>query len=490
MVPQNFLPSKEIIEMRLKEMMKAAGLCAGTFAVSGIAAAESSRPNFVFIMADDLGWGDLGCYGHPRIKTPNIDRLASEGIRFTQFYANSPVCSPTRAAIMTGQFPSQHGFHSQIFGDPERIRQMKIARWLNPDAVQLPRLFQKAGYQTAHIGKWHLSVNPKGTESVPVPEQYGIEYARLPDFNWNELGLEWNYSRSSELFADQSIHFLKHRDSKRPFFMQIWLNDPHNPYRPTEDALSVYSEMLPGDPMTKYWALVTQMDQLVGRMMHHLKQAGLAENTYIIFTSDNGPTDSSDLSWREGTAGTGSAGPFRGFKGSLYEGGLRVPFVLAGPGVPAGRIDETTVFSGVDLLPTFCSLARISLPDGYQSDGEDMAAAFAGRSMKRTKPKMWFYPVRYRAATISQSPVLAIRQDQWKLLINPDGSRTELYDVTTDLTETDNRAAEFPMVAARLRGLLLEWYSQLPPNVIESGAGTLTSPWPGKPWTAASESLK
>jgi arylsulfatase A-like enzyme len=470
----------------IKNAMLIVGMLLGRNAV---AVEKESLPNFVFILADDLGWGDLGCYGHPRIKTPNIDRLASEGIRFTQFYVNSPVCSPTRAGIMTGQFPSRHGLHTQIFGSAERMEQMKIPRWLNPDAVQLPRVLKEAGYQTAHIGKWHLSVPQNKASEIPVPERYGIDFSRLPDFNWKKLGLEWDPQRTSELFVDQALQFIDQRDQNKPFFMQVWLDDPHNPYHPTDEQLNAYPGMPPEDPLTKYWALVTELDRQVGRIIEKVERAGLTKKTYIIFTSDNGPADPSDLS-ANGLAGTGSTGPFRGSKGSLYDGGIRTPFVLRGPGVPANLINEKTVFSGVDLLPTFCSLAGVQLSASYVSDGEDMSEAFAGQPVQRTKSLMWFYPVRYRAATINQSPVLAIRKDQWKLLVNPDGSRVELYDMTVDLTETDNLAVQFPVVVAGLKETVLGWYRQLPPNVLESGAGTLTFTWPGSVWSAASETLR
>jgi len=463
------------------------GLC--LIAVAGSYGEPTDRPNIIFILADDLGWGDLGSYGHPRIKTPNLDRMAEEGIRFTQFYTDS-VCSPTRAGIMTGQFPSRHGFHTQIFGSEERMDAMKMQRWLDPNVVQLPRVLQSAGYTTAHIGKWHLSMPKNRIAGVPSPESYGIDYARHPDFNWKELGLEWDARRTSELYVDQAIHFMDERTIEKPFFLQVWFNDPHNPYHPTEEHLSAYPNMPPHDTFTKYWSLVTEMDRQIGRLLEYLEQTGLSENTYVIFASDNGPVDSTDLSSR-GIAGTGSAGPFRGYKGSLYEGGIRAPFIVRNPShQAAGMIDEKTVLAGVDLLASFAAIAKADLPSGYESDGQDMSAAFDGHPQKRTKAQMWFYPIAYRAATISQSPVLAIREGSWKLLMNPSGDRVELYNLDDDLTETNNLTNEHTEIAGALSQQLLEWYQSLPANVLEEDAGTLTYPWPGQRWDAAARELK
>ncbi|AQQ71017.1 Arylsulfatase [Limihaloglobus sulfuriphilus] len=462
-------------------------LSAGSFVGRTFAGEKDLKPNFIFFLADDLGWGDLGCYGHPKVKTPNIDRLARQGTSFTSFYVNSPVCSPTRAGIMTGQFPSRHGFHTQIFGNPRRVKEMKIAEYLDPDVVLLPRILKRAGYETAHIGKWHLAFH--GGTSPPRPEQYGIDFSRTIEFDKDKIGTGWKEHRSSECFADQALEFLKQRDKEKPFLMQLWFNDPHNPYYPTNEHLKAYPKMPANDKMTKYWAIITEMDKQIGRILDKVEQDGISRNTYIIFSSDNGPGDPSDLSANE-IAALGSAGPFRGTKGSLYEGGVRTPFIVACPGkVPAGRIDEKTQISGVDLLPTFCSLAQASLPENYKSDGQDMSEAFAGKVQQRSKPLMWFYPIRYRAATINQSPVLSILDGDWKLLTNPNDSRTELFKLDTDLTETDNLVNQYPDVTKRLKSQLLNWYRSLPANTIEPGAGELTFPWPGEKWDAVTESL-
>ena len=448
---------------------------------------KAEKPNFIFILADDLGWADLGCYGHPKVKTPNIDRLAEEGTRFTSFYVNSPVCSPTRAGLITGQFPSRHSMHTQLFRNKERIEQMKIARYLDPGAVMLPRLLKKSGYQTAHVGKWHLGVS-SNLGKIPHPKEYGFDFVRSHHFDWEITGQKWDYQHSSELIVNQGISFLQQLDNK-PFFMQLWFTDPHRVYNPTEKQLKAYPEMPKNDVLKKYWSVITEMDRQVGRLLKALEKLNLAKSTYVIFASDNGPVDPSDLSSNQ-LVGAGSAGPFRGTKGSLYEGGIRVPFIIRCPGkVPQNRIDEKTVISGVDILPTFCSLAGASLPGSYTSDGQDMSLAFEGKAQNRQKALMWFYPIRYRAATINQSPVLAIRDGKWKLLTNPDGFRIELYNLKTDITETNNLVEQYPEVAGNLKQKLMNWYLTLPPNTIEPGAGELTFPWPGKKWDAVIEKL-
>jgi N-acetylgalactosamine-6-sulfatase len=219
------------------------------------------------------------------------------------------------------------------------------------------------------------------------------------------------------------------------------------------------------------------VDTEVGRLMRKLDELNLADNTIVVFSSDNGPED---IHIRNAShCGVGSAGPFRGRKRSLYEGGVRVPFIVRWPaGMPGGRIDDTSVIGGVDFLPTICSLAGVDVPADVKPDGQDMSAALRGRPMERTRPLMWDWRYRIYGHVMHHSPRLAIRSGQWKLLMNPDRSRVELYDIPGDPREMNNLAKEHPDVVERLAGELLAWQKSLPESPIQADAGSNDYPWP------------
>jgi len=219
------------------------------------------------------------------------------------------------------------------------------------------------------------------------------------------------------------------------------------------------------------------MDKQIGRLLDYLQAKGLDKNTLIIFSSDNGPEDIHIFNASH--SGVGSAGPFRGRKRSLYEGGVRVPFIVRWPGVaPAGRVDSTSVITGVDFLPTLCSIAGVKLPAGISPDGEDMSAAFRGTPQRRTKPVMWEWRYRIYGDLHHRSPMLAIRQDDWKLLLNPDRSRLELYNLRQDPMELNNLASQHPDVVQELSRKVLAWQATLPKGPADPDAGSNHYPWP------------
>ncbi|MCP5112514.1 MAG: sulfatase-like hydrolase/transferase, partial [bacterium] len=379
------------------------------------------------------GWGDLPAYGHRNVrahggwtvrgelKTPHLDRMAREGTRFTQFYVASGVCSPSRAGIMTGQFPSRLGVHDYL-ARPELNRKRGVVDHLDPKVPTITRLLRKAGYTTAHFGKWHLG---RG-DTAPKPEAYGI--SRYDTCIRGPQGRV----RSSERIADETIKFVEaNRD--RPFYINAWLYDPHSPLHPTEEMMAPYADLSPrwGEhkgALQVYYAVLTNLDRHIGRILTRLDQLGLSDNTVVIFSSDNGH-ESGLIPFVSHYGGAASPGPFRGLKRSLYEGGVRVPFIVRWPGkTPAGAVDNSTVISGVDFLPTIASLANVELPSDLALDGEDLSATLLGKPLGKAKPLMWEnrYPV--YGHVLDKSPMLAIRDGKWKLLINPDMSRVELYD--------------------------------------------------------------
>ncbi len=447
-----------------------------------VVAAETTntKPNIVFILADDLGWGDLSCYGHDRLKTPRLDRLAAQGTLYTQFYVNGSVCSPSRCAFMTGQYPARHRIHGH-YADHELNAKRGMSNWLEPTVPNVPALLKAAGYTTGHIGKWHLGSGP----GAPLPTEYGFDAARAvgcrePAWNWEPLASFW--PKSTELFVDETIRFIR-ENRDRPFYVQLWTLLPHAPLNPTEEQMKPYERRNWGQGVPHknaeviYYASVGDLDTQIGRLLDELDKLGLAENTLVIFSSDNGPEDIHINN--AGYSGVGSAGPFRGRKRSLYEGGIRTPFIVRWPKhVAAGRVDNDSVVAGVDLLPTLCKLAGIQVSSEHALDGEDMSDVLLGQSRPRQTPLMWEWRFHIFGEPFHRSPILAIREGDWKLLMNPDRSRIELYDIPHDPTQLNNLADRRPELVETLAAKVLTWQKTLPEGPLDPTAGKCDYPWP------------
>ena len=433
-------------------------------AVTIAAATPASRPNIIFIFADDWGWGDLSSHGHPWLKTPHLDRLAREGTDFHQFNVLNPVCSPSRTAAMTGMFPSRFGI-SQHFAAPAQNLARNMPDWLDVRAPSIARFFQQAGYRTAHFGKWHLT--NRNTHGAPEPTAYGFDEFAI--FNG---GAE---TASADLHAtpDNAAKFIA-ANKDRPFYLNVWLHESHLPHVPTKASLEKWSHL--DEQKRVYAAVITDGDNAVGRVLEALDSAGIAQNTIVIFSSDNGPETTAPAAQREsrdndakaagygGYYSVGSSGGLRGEKRSLFEGGVRVPFLVRWPGrTPAGAINDTTAFTAVDLLPTLSAAAGITLPSAYRGDGEDLLAALKGHLVKRTKPIFWDWTG--KAADPHWWPRLAVRDGDWKLLLTADAQRVALHRLTTDRAEAVDLAKDHPEIVARLTQLALAWKATLPTTV-------------------------
>jgi N-acetylgalactosamine-6-sulfatase len=455
----------------------AVGLPGGLFAAGP--AAKAKRPNFVFIFADDLGWGDLGCYGNRQIKTPCLDRLAAEGTLFTQFYVNGSVCSPSRTAIMTSHYPARHAVHGH-FAAHAQNKARAMPDWLDPKVHTVTGLLKNAGYATGHFGKWHLGSGV----GAPTPGDYGIdEHVTLvssgPQLEATEDPYFW--AKSTAQIVDKTIEFIeKNRD--KPFYVNIWTLVPHATLHPTDEQMEPYKSYGPaGVPYEGvkqiYYAAVTDLDTQIGRLIKRIDELGLADNTLIAFSSDNGPED---LDIRNAVhSGIGSTGPFRGRKRSLYEGGVRLPFIVRWTDrTPPGNVDDKSVVAGVDWLPTVLGLAGVKLPVDLNPDGEDMSEALLGRPKQRSRPLMWEWRFRVFGDMVHRCPMLAIREGKWKLLMNPDRSRIELYDIPKDPTELDNLADQHPDIVKGMSQKVLEWWKTLPAGPIEQAAGSNAYLWP------------
>ena len=417
--------------------------------LAALQAADASKPNIVFIYADDWGWGDLSCHGNTWLKTPRLDQLAREGIDFQQFNVLSPVCSPSRAAAMTGRFPGRFGINT-VFGvgkPPE------MPDWLDPKAPTTPRLLQAAGYRTGHFGKWHLG------EGTPTMAEYGFDESAVYHGPGRKVGPYGNEIPS------QAVKFIEaHKD--RPFYVNVWLHESHLAHNPSEEAMARWNHLDPRQQV--YAAVITDGDNKVGMILDALERCGIAQNTLVVFSSDNGPAKPKEND--KGAPGKyrshynlGETGGLRGQKTSLFEGGVCVPFIVRWPGhAPAGLKNEATVLTAVDLLPTFCAAAGVTVPTSAAGDGENMLGALKGEAIQRTRPIFWRTTGDKKAPDFW--PDLAVREGDWKLVTTFDGRRVELHNLKSNRDENGakDRSKDNPEMAARLTALALDWKATLP----------------------------
>lgn len=452
-----------------------------TYAQNNTSKSDPSRPNIIFIFIDDMGYGDISSFGNTLLETPNIDRLAEEGIKLTNFYAASPICSPSRVGIMTGQYPGRWDVHSYLSGS-EQNQKRGMANYLDPKAPSVARTMKQAGYATAHYGKWHLG-GGRDIADAPLPQAYGFDRSlvsfeglgprllrkgqRLSEQS-AKLGqgpIRWvkKWERTG-IYVDSTLSFIE-RHQDEPFYIHLWPGDVHDPFIPKPEWQQRFSEYDNDPYLRDFLATLWNLDRQIGRVLNRLDELGLAENTLVVFTSDNGPTDwpryYEDYYWPPG-----SSGPFRGRKWSLYEGGIRMPFLARWPGqIPAGTVDTQSIMHATDLFQTFSTMAGIEPPNA-DFDGQDMSKVLKGYFRERDAPLFWDYgredfflsPGNPRF----QSPNLAVRDGKWKLLINADSSDVQLYDLKQDHAETNNLADQHPDVARRLAAEVLQWRRSLP----------------------------
>ncbi len=451
--------------------MKAFLILFPAFVMLSATFAAEPRPNILFIYADDWGWGDLACHGHPHLKTPNLDRLAKEGTDFQQFVVCNPVCSPSRTAIVTGRYPAQFLVHQHFAGHAENVAR-GMPDWLDPKVTLLPRLMKEAGYATAHYGKWHLSGGGKDIDA-PLPAEYGYDDAAV----WTGPGRSVfegtsverqagdAHDKSGASFqtiaaAEHVLRFVRQASvEKKPFYINFWLHETHHLVAATEEQKAPYPDT--AEPQRTYYSAVTRADAQVGRVLALLDELKLAENTIVIFSSDNGPENSQPRPTDKLYHSVGTTGGLRGRKRSLYMGGVNVPFIVRWPGqVPAGRVDKTSVIAGVDMLPTLLAATGVAAPAGYQSDGLNVLAAFKGESFSRPQPLFWEW--RGPNAQEADWPQLAMREGFHTLVMNYDGNRTELYDLSKDRAQENDLSTADPPRAAAMTAALRVWLKTLP----------------------------
>lgn len=454
------------------------GLVAWATIFTCIARAQKrDKPNVIIIFIDDMGYGDLSGYGNTQIKTKHIDALAERGTKYTQFYVNSPVCSPSRVAMVTGQYPARHHFYTYL-ADRKKNQENKMPDYLPATVPTLAKMMHANGYATAHIGKWHLG-GGRDVGDAPLPTEYGFDksFTSFEGLGDRTLHLDDNLNKASaklgrgkiveapqhkqtRIYVDSALSFIK-SNRQNPFFINFFPNDVHDPYNPIEGTDEKFKSVTKNEDQQKFLATLQELDNQIGRFLGELKTMGVLENTIILFTSDNGPTDWPQY-YKDGGEPPCSAGDLHGRKWSLYEGGIRVPFIAVWPGkIPAGRVDTGSIMSVVDILPTVAKLTRTKLPAGYISDGVDESVVLLGKKQKVKKDLYWYYnnnPVPGKKENIS--PTLAIRSGKWKLLMDPDGTKKQLYNLEADHRETTSVADREVAVTTVLTLKLNSWYNK------------------------------
>lgn len=429
--------------------------------------AGAVSPNIIVIMADDLGWRDLHCYGNERVDTPALDQLAAEGMRFTDAYAAAPVCSPTRAAMMTGQSPSRLALTNHAPGHPDgftlegsNLQEARAVRNLALGYVTIAERLSAAGYHTAHLGKWHLSyMSPKDAGELKEPDlrpdkqgfdiniggcfrggppSYFSPY-RIPTLPDGEKG-----EYLPERLADEAIDFIQKKHDQ-PFFLNWWPYSVHYPMEAREALITKYRQRQRDeggirDPI--YAAMIEAMDTEIGRFLKALDEAGLRDSTLVIFKSDNGGYN-------------GDNRPLRGFKGMLFEGGIRIPWIVRWPGrVQPGAVCTTPVIS-TDCYPTLLEVAGLPPTPNHALDGKSLVPLFEG-GQDIDRDALYFHYPNY--AFHKQNRLgSAIREGNHKLIKRYDDGSLELYDLSQDLGEKNNLASTSSDHARRLERKLDAW---------------------------------
>jgi arylsulfatase A len=461
----------------------------------GAAFAEDAKPNIVFLLADDMGYGDLACFGSPVIQSPNIDRLAAQGVKLNQCYAASPNCSPARTGMLTGRSPYRVGMY-----DFARFKPLHIPAGEITIAEQL----KTAGYQTMFAGKWHCS-GDFASGKQPYPGDQGFDHwlANATNFGKDPETFLRNGEAAgkiegwmSELVVNETMSWLDDRDTEQPFFTCLWFSEPHTPVLAAEEFRGLYPEKEisshveqlanSGGSQVKrrsklqnpdlYFGCVSMLDHHIGRLMDYLDEKGLAENTIVVFTSDNGPEH------RTATA-FGSSGPLRGAKGHMHDGGIHVPGIVRWPGkIAAGTVSEEPV-NGTDWLPTLCAVAGVEPPTAKPLDGANvLPALLQNGSVVRERPMMWWlwharggYEVAMRdgdykllATMLPQadpgSSNDARQPNDWTIMQfikQAELGRFEMFNLTDDPAETSNLATTQPERFERLKQRMIKLHAEI-----------------------------
>ena len=462
------------------------------------------KPNIIVFLVDDLGYGDLSCYGNPIVKTPNIDKFAGEGVRLTDCHSGGTVCSPSRSALLTGRNPYRSGFFY--------IAERDV--YLKEEEITIAELLRDKGYETSFWGKWHLSVLEKEKRDEPGPWDQGFNYSLASTHNAFEGPKNYRKFMLNgqpvgevdgwycDVLVDESSEWLKNkRNKEKPFFMYISTHEPHTPLAPPEKYSMLYDNTevnelekdikygqmkRPEKDISKnkkeYYGTVTQLDAAFGRLMHTLDTLGLKENTLVIFTSDNGPEtpvtmEESLGNWDDPIRDYcfGTPGEFRGMKRFPYEGGHRVPGIARFPGIiPEGTVSNA-LFNGTDLLPTIATLVSASVPSDRPIDGSDAFNALLDKEVTRDASSIWFYP--NHEDTYFRMPQISMRKNNFTLIgylpekadtsnlrhwmSNNDPERFELYDIKLDPSQREDISNEYQEIVSNMKPEMISLWREM-----------------------------
>ena len=494
-----FINQLEQMRARLAAWMESQGDTKTVFGMPDLLptdrlSSNGRRPNIITFFIDDMGWADLSCFGGTAVQTVNIDRLAAEGIRFTNFYVNSPICSPSRTALTTGLYPARHRITSFLSNRQDNTKR-GMAQWLDVNAVTLPGMLSGDGYACGHFGKWHMG-GQRDVGEAPLITEYGFAVSMT---NFEGLGhrvlplkdafdgrpavphalgsdklgrgpIEWeDRSRITQRFVERAIQFIDDpANQDKPLFINVWPDDVHSPFFPPGERRGDNSKQM------LYHGVLKTMDEQLGVLMDRIRDdVHLKENTLILLASDNGPEN-----------GAGSAGVLRGSKGELWEGGIRSPLIVWGPGFlkkdACGTTNVNTIISSIDLVASLITFTGVTPPDRYRPDGENLLAALLGiSSEQRTDPLFWRRPPDRPSQPDNYRPDLAVRDKEWKLVCRLDGTSAQLFNLIQDPSESTDAAAGHPRITKRLTDLVVAWNQTLPEDATTIGAISTTVDQPG-----------
>ncbi len=463
---------------------------------AAFSAADEGKPNILFIMADDLGWRDLSCYGSTFHRTPNLDKLAARGVKFTQAYAANPLCSPTRSSVLTGLWPARTGITAPVCHVPQVILEKQLSKGnpntpvlvaqsitrLKTDYLTLPKVLRAAGYRTGHFGKWHLGAEPYSAlqhgfdvdwPHWPGPGPAGSYVApwKFPE----KLGIKSHPGEHIEDTLSSRVVKFIHENKDRPFYANYWQFSVHAPYDAKDELVAKYRPLAdPKNPQRNpvYGAMVESLDDGVGRVLKALDECGIADRTIIVFFSDNGgiswggPGQAHELKsarfQSDMTVPPTSNLPLRNGKASLYEGGVREPCIIVWPGVTRPGTTNDTVIQSIDWMPTILDMVNVAMPKDAKPDGVSFAPVLKGGILERDTI---FCHFPHDTPASGQHPGTSVRRGDWKLIRlfaqNDDGTdQLELYNLRDDVGETRNLAGEKPELVSELNALISQFLAE------------------------------
>ncbi|TSJ56343.1 sulfatase-like hydrolase/transferase [Atlantibacter subterranea] len=482
-----------------------AAFCASVAIHPALAAENHQKPNVVIILADDLGYGDLGVYGHPIVKTPNIDKLAQEGVRFTQYYAPAPLCSPSRAGLLTGRTPFRTGIRSWI----PATKNVALGR----NEKTIANYLKDQGYDTAMMGKWHLNagadrhdqpqaedagfqytlVNAAGFVTSDLDKakerpRYGVVYPN--GFYRNGKALGTVKQISGEFVSQEAINWLNNKKDNNPFFMYVAFTEVHSPLASPKKYLDMYNAYMseyqkqhpdlfyadwadkPYRGPGEYYANISYMDEQVGKVLAKIKSMGQEDNTIVIFTSDNGPVTREARKWYELNL-AGETDGLRGRKDNLWEGGTRVPAIVKyGKHLQAGTVSDVPV-SGLDVLPTLAELTHFDLPKDRVIDGESIVPVLEGKTLTRQKPILTAIDMPFQD---DPTDMWALRDGDWKMIFDRDSKPKYLYNLKQDRGETMNQLGKQPVVEKQLVAAFKNYQASIEHDALMEARGEKPTP--------------